>query len=79
MLRPACTALAIALGTCAGALGCAAEPSPPANAPPAPLPEFISGPTAPGMLWVAGCWHWDGAAYVWLPGHWESPPQIAAQ
>jgi hypothetical protein len=42
--------------------------------PPAPLPEIISGPPAPGMVWVPGAWHWDGARYVWLPGRWESPP-----
>lgn len=64
--------IAIAL---ASSLGCV-EDAPPAQAPerPAPLPEFVSAPPVPGMLWVAGCWHWDGSAYVWLPGHWESPP-----
>lgn len=43
-------------------------------APPAPLPEVESTPPAPGMVWVAGAWHWNGVDYVWAPGHWESPP-----
>jgi hypothetical protein len=42
--------------------------------PPAPLPEFQSTAPAPGMVWVAGYWHWDGTDHVWVPGHWESPP-----
>lgn len=58
-----------------GGIGCV-EDAAPANVPaaPAPLQEFVSAPPVPGMLWVAGCWHWDGSGYVWLPGHWESPP-----
>jgi hypothetical protein len=56
-------------------LGCVEDTPPPKSAAPAPLPEFVSGPTAPGMVWVAGCWHWDGEGYVWLPGHWDSPPR----
>lgn len=45
-------------------------------APPAPLPEFRSDPPAPGMVWTAGAWHWNGADYVWVPGRWESPPPV---
>jgi hypothetical protein len=45
-------------------------------APPAPLPEIRSLAPVPGMVWVAGWWHWDGTAYVWLPGRWESPPPL---
>ncbi len=44
-----------------------------ATAPPEPLPEFKSGPPAPGMAWLAGYWHFNGTEYVWIPGHWESP------
>ncbi|HVY44889.1 MAG TPA: hypothetical protein VHB21_03380 [Minicystis sp.] len=47
------------------------EAEPPAA--PAPLPEQRYAAPAPGMVWIAGSWHWDGARYVWLPGHWESP------
>jgi hypothetical protein len=43
-------------------------------APPEPLPEAPSTAPAPGMVRVAGTWHWDGTDYVWVPGHWESPP-----
>lgn len=52
--------------------GCAPDAAPPAVAP-APLPEIVQAPPAPGMVWVPGCWHRDGEGYVWLPGHWESP------
>lgn len=58
-----------------GAAGCVDDAAPPVNGPPAPLPEIVSGPVVPGMVWVAGCWHWDGEGYVWLPGHWMSPPK----
>lgn len=74
MPRPAPVSLAAALVAGAFALGCAPEASPPAQSPPAPLPEFVSAQPAPGMVWVAGCWHWDGEGYLWLPGHWETPP-----
>lgn len=71
---------------CALALGCVEDAAParnagtespggdPAQAPPAPFQEAVSSPPAPGMVWVAGCWHWDGSGYTWLPGHWDSPP-----
>lgn len=42
--------------------------------PPAPLPEVPSTAPAPGMVWIAGSWHWSGTTYVWVPGRWESPP-----
>jgi hypothetical protein len=45
-----------------------------AGPPPAPLAETESAPPAPGMVWVEGYWHWNGVQYVWIPGHWESPP-----
>lgn len=81
MVRPVHLWLALTFGTCAAALGCATETLPPAAvaSAPAPLPEFASTPPAPGMLWVAGCWHWDGSGYLWLPGHWESPARAATE
>ena len=29
-----------------------------------------------GDLWTPGYWAWDGAAYYWVPGAWESPPGV---
>ena len=42
--------------------------------PPPPLVDPQAAPAAPGMVWVEGYWHWSGVQYVWIPGHWESPP-----
>ena len=85
MRRPtlaAALALAALSGCTAGlsdGLECSAEPTAgPCHArdgePPAPLPEVRSAAPAPGMVWVAGAWHWNGVRYVWIPGRWESPP-----
>jgi hypothetical protein len=52
-------------------IGCVAGEERPPEAP-APLPEVRYAPPNPGMVWIAGNWHWDGARYVWLPGRWES-------
>ncbi len=41
---------------------------------PAPLSEVRSLAPAPGMVWVAGSWHWDDHAFVWIPGRWETAP-----
>lgn len=60
---------------CAALAACGPDATPPAASPPAPLPEFVQEQPAPGMLWTPGCWHWDGEGYVWLPGHWETPPK----
>jgi hypothetical protein len=33
---------------------------------------------APGSVWVAGYWHWNGVKYVWVRGHWErAKPRFA--
>ncbi|HYQ45240.1 MAG TPA: YXWGXW repeat-containing protein [Polyangiaceae bacterium] len=29
------------------------------------------GRAKPGMIWIAGYWHWDGVKNVWQRGHWE--------
>ena len=60
-------AVAVALAGCVAGLGEHGER-------PAPLPEIRSATPAPGMVWVAGDWHWSGADWVWVPGRWESPP-----
>jgi len=73
-MRPSALPFLLVVG--AVLAGCADEAPPPHFSPaPAPLPEIVTGPPAPGMVWVAGCWHWDGEGYVWLPGHWDSPPK----
>jgi hypothetical protein len=46
----------------------------PPGMPSAPLPEIKSLPPAPGMVWVAGSWHWNDHDWVWLPGRWEMAP-----
>ena len=60
-----------ALGGCVTGLG---EGAGRAAAPPAPLPELPTTPPVPGMVWLAGAWHWSGTDHVWIPGRWESPP-----
>lgn len=59
----------------ASLVGCVAGlgDSPPGT-PPAPLPELQSLAPAPGMVWVAGSWHWNDRDWVWIPGRWEAPP-----
>jgi hypothetical protein len=42
--------------------------------PPPALAEPRPAPSAPGMVWVDGYWHWNGVQYVWIPGRWETPP-----
>jgi hypothetical protein len=69
----------ITAGLMSALLACTAgTPDRPAGVPepPPPLSEFRSEPPVPGMIWVPGAWHWDGATYVWVPGRWESPPPI---
>jgi len=60
------TLLGAALAGCVAGLG---HPEAPA-----PLPELEYDAPAPGMVWAAGYWHWNGVDHVWVPGHWESPP-----
>jgi hypothetical protein len=70
-------ALSLTLALASACVGSAPErPAHGGGPPPAPLPEIISGPPAPGMVRVPGAWHWDGVHYVWLPGRWESPPPV---
>jgi hypothetical protein len=42
--------------------------------PPAPIAESRSAPPSATAAWVSGYWHWEGARYVWIPGHWENAP-----
>jgi hypothetical protein len=76
MIRPALLSLAPAgVLACCVVAGCV-TPLPEANGapPPDPMPEVQSLPPAPGMVWVAGSWHWDGRTYAWIPGRWENAP-----
>jgi len=64
-----------------GASGCVATASNPTprgvmvnGPPPAPLPEDRPAPPTAGAIWVNGYWHWTGAQYTWIPGHWENAP-----
>lgn len=43
--------------------------------PPAPLNEQKPPAPTPRSAWVAGYWHWTGFQYVWIPGHWDTPPE----
>jgi hypothetical protein len=70
--------VATAIATSPIGCGGAFEAHPPrsvyvARPPPEPLPEIKSGPSAAGMDWIGGYWHFNGTDYVWIPGHWESP------
>lgn len=68
--------LCLSLSACQSAPSC---PRPAAvsvpTRPPAPLPEQVKGPPASGMTWAAGHWHWDDLRWVWVPGHWLTPPE----
>jgi hypothetical protein len=33
---------------------------------------------APGLVWVAGYWQWDGHGFVWVPGCWQVAPRRSA-
>lgn len=61
--------------------GCVATASSPAprgvvvnGPPPPPIQEVRSAPPSAGAIWVDGYWHWTGAQYAWIPGHWENAP-----
>ena len=59
-------------------VGCADDPPPePVYAVAAPPPErveVVAAAPTPTDVWVQGHWHWNGAAYVWIPGHWAGRP-----
>lgn len=43
--------------------------------PPPPRPvEVIPVAPRPGWVWQEGFHRWDGARYVWVPGHYVEPP-----
>jgi WXXGXW repeat (2 copies) len=69
--------LMLALGLAACVAGIGGEGGP-VTAAPAALAELPSLAPAPGMVWVAGSWHWNDHGWVWIPGRWESAPPPAA-
>ena len=46
--------------------------------PPAPLADVRVVAPGPNYVWVPGYHRWDGAAYAWVPGAWQLPPQPRA-
>ena len=42
--------------------------------PPAPIVETRVVAPSPRHVWIAGYHHWDGNAFVWVPGRWALPP-----
>jgi len=50
--------------------------------PPPPPPREVVPPPPhehPGWVWVPGFHRWDGAHYVWVPGHYAEPPHPHAR
>ena len=64
----------LAIATLSGCVASLADAPP--SVPPAPLPEVRSLAPAPGMVWVAGSWHWDDHDWAWIPGRWETAPPL---
>ncbi len=66
-------------------LGCVVAPAPNPYPPVPPLRVELIPPPPPvqeRLVWQGGHWHWNGAGYVWNPGHyvavavgarWEPP------
>ncbi len=73
------TALQAALAGCVAGVTATPPRGQVVNSPPPPtLVETRSPPPGPQATWVAGYWHWNGATYSWIPGHWEqAPPGMA--
>ena len=62
--------VAVAMGVLVS--GCAvAQPEPPPTYAPIPPPRAEVIPPPPGgrLVWEPGHWHWNGAQYVWIGGH----------
>jgi hypothetical protein len=52
-------------------LGAPALAQPPMPYGPVPPPRYEAVPPPPGdrYVWEPGHWHWNGAQYVWIGGH----------
>ena len=47
--------------------------------PPPVVVEHPGPPPERGFIWIGGYHRWDGARYVWTPGHYERPPHPGAR
>jgi hypothetical protein len=48
-------------------------------APPAAVVETRGHAPGAGYVWIGGYHRWDGNAYAWTPGRWETPPRRHAR
>jgi hypothetical protein len=59
-------------------LGCAEDPPPEpvyvVASPPPERMEIVGVAPSSSHVSVQGHWLWNGAAYVWVPGHWAGRP-----
>jgi len=46
--------------------------------PPPVIVEHPGPPPGAGFVWISGYHRWDGARYVWMPGHYDRPPRLHA-
>ncbi|KAA5610375.1 YXWGXW repeat-containing protein [Rhodovastum atsumiense] len=63
--------LLVPFGACIALAGCVVAPPPnPYPAPPPPRVEVVPSPppVREQAVWQPGHWHWNGAAYEWIPG-----------
>jgi WXXGXW repeat (2 copies) len=47
-------------------------------APPVVVVEHPGPPPGPEFEWIGGYHRWDGARYVWVPGHYDRRPHPGA-
>lgn len=47
--------------------------------PPAPIVERRIVAPGPGYVWIPGFHSWDGRAYLWRPGRWDTAPRANAR
>jgi hypothetical protein len=48
------------------------------NGPPPPRYEVVPPAPGPTVYWQPGHWGWTGAKWIWLGGHYEQRPNLAA-
>ncbi|HUA08511.1 MAG TPA: hypothetical protein VMA98_04500 [Candidatus Acidoferrales bacterium] len=69
----AVVALVACIGVTAGTAS--AQGYGPRHAPPPPRYERHGRAPGRGYVWIGGYQHWNGRAYVWVPGRWARPPR----
>lgn len=45
------------------------------HAPPPPRHESAGAPMSADDIWTPGYWTYSNSRWVWIPGHWQTPPQ----